>query len=64
MTIEELKKHNDKHQANDFIEKYVKGRKGQKERKTLFAWVLEDFELEPNPRQYLHSTGPWGKTKI
>ena len=40
MTIEELKKHNDKHQANDFIDKYAKGIKGQKERITLFAWVL------------------------
>ena len=33
ITIEELKKYNDKHQANDFIEKYAKGRKGQKNKK-------------------------------
>ena len=64
MTTEELKKHNDKHQANDFIEKYAKGRKGQKERKTLFAWGLEDIEVKAKPKPYPPSTGAWSKTKI
>jgi len=63
-TIEELKKHNDKHQANDYIDKYAKGRKGQKERKTLFAWVLDDIEVEAKPKPYSHSTGSWSKTKV
>ena len=62
MTIEELKKHNDKHQANDFIDKYAKGRKGQKERKTLFAWVLKDV-VKTKPKRYSHSTSSWCKTE-
>ena len=57
MTIEELKKHNDKHQANEFLDKYAKGRK------TLFAWVLEDVETEPNPKRYSYSTGSWCKAQ-
>jgi len=52
-TVEDLKKHNDKHQANDFLDKYAKGRK------TLFAWVLEDIEIELNPKPYSYSTGSW-----
>jgi len=56
-TLEDLKKHNDKHQANDFIDKYANGRE------TLFAWVLEDIEVESNPKLYTHSTGSWCKTK-
>lgn len=55
MNIEELKEHNDKHQANDFLEKYAKGRK------TLFAWFLEDIEAEAKPKPYSHSTGSWCK---
>lgn len=57
MTDQELKKHNDKHQANAFIDKYAKGKK------TLFAWVLEDIEAEANPKPYSFSTGSWCKTK-
>jgi hypothetical protein len=30
MTVEELKKHNDKHQANDFLDGYAKGGKGER----------------------------------
>ena len=60
MTVEELKKHNDKHQANDFIEKYAQGRKGQKRRKKLFAWVLKDV-VKTKPKRYSHSTGSWCK---
>lgn len=56
MKLQELKKHNDKHQANAFIDKYAKGRK------TLFAWVLEDVETEPNPKPYTYSTDSWCKT--
>ena len=52
-TLEDLKKHNDKHQANDFIDKYANGRE------TLFAWVLEDVEIELHPTHYTHSTGSW-----
>ena len=47
MTLEDLKKHNDKHQANDFLDKYANGRS------TLFAWVLEDIEIESNPKRYM-----------
>jgi hypothetical protein len=53
ITIKELKKHNNKHQANDFLEKYAKGRK------TLFAWVLEDVEVEAELKPYSYSTGSW-----
>jgi len=45
--LAELKKHNNKHQANDCIDKYANGRK------TLFAWVLEDIEREPKPKHYI-----------
>lgn len=53
MTIEELKKHNDKHQANDFLDNYAK------KRKTLFAWFLKDVEVEAVPKRYSRSTGSW-----
>lgn len=56
MTVQELRNYNDKHQANDFIAKYAKGRN------TLFAWVLEDIEIEPKPKPYSFSTGSWCKT--
>jgi hypothetical protein len=55
-TVEDLKKHNDKYQANDFIDKYANGRE------TLFAWVLEDIEVESNPKPYTYSTGSWCRT--
>jgi hypothetical protein len=55
MTIEEMKKHNDKHQANDFLEEYAFGKK------TLFAWVLKDVVIEPKPKEYSYSTGTWCK---
>ena len=57
MTVKKLLQHNDKHQANNFIEQYAKGRK------TLFAWVLKNVEGEPNPKHYSHSTGSWCKTQ-
>jgi hypothetical protein len=53
MTTEELKKHNDKHQAMDFLDEYANGRV------TLFAWILDDVELEAKPKSYSHSTGSW-----
>ena len=56
MTIQELKKHNDQHQANDSIDKYADGGK------TLFVWILGDIEIEPNPKPYSFSTGSWCKT--
>jgi hypothetical protein len=56
MTIEELLKNNDKHQANEFLKRYAK------DRKTLFAWILKDVEMEPNPELYTHATGSWCKT--
>ena len=56
--VEDLKKQNDKHQANDFLDKYANGRE------SLFAWVLEDIEVEPNPRPYSYSTGSWCKVLI
>jgi hypothetical protein len=55
LTVEELKKHNDKHQANDFLDDYAKGRK------TLFAWMLENVELETKPKRFSYSTGSWCK---
>ena len=54
--LAELKKFGDKHQANEFIEKYAG------ERETLFAWVLSDVSVEPNPKLYSYSTGSWCKT--
>jgi hypothetical protein len=53
MTVEELKIHNDEHQANDFLDKYAE------RRETLFAWVLEEVEVEKKPMRYAHSTGSW-----
>src|SRR5208283_4018534 len=53
MNIEELKKHNDDHQANDFLDEYAKGKE------TLFAWILKDVQVEPKPRPYNYSTGSW-----
>jgi hypothetical protein len=56
MSVAELKKHNDMHQANDFLEKYANGTK------TLFAWVLEDIEADAKPKSYSYSTGSWCRT--
>ncbi|MGD0204269.1 MAG: ASCH domain-containing protein [Candidatus Bathyarchaeia archaeon] len=53
MTVKELKKHNDKHQANDFLDKYANGRE------RLFAWILHDVRVEQKPKPYSHSTGSW-----
>jgi predicted transcriptional regulator len=53
MTVEELKNHNDKHQANDFLDNYARGRQ------TLFAWVLDDVKVEAKPKPYSYSTGSW-----
>lgn len=58
MTVIDLKKHNDKHQANDYIDKYANGKK------MLFAWVLEDVEVEPKHKRYSHSTGSWCRTSL
>jgi hypothetical protein len=46
MTVEKLKKQNDRHLANEFIDEYAKGRK------SLFAWILEDAKTEANPKPY------------
>jgi hypothetical protein len=56
MTIPEIFKHNNKHQANDFIEQYAKGRE------TLFIWVLKDIKAEHEPKAYSYSTGSWCRT--
>ena len=58
----ELKKYNDKHRANDFIDGYAKGGKGQKERKTLFAWVLKEA-VRTESKPYLGHSVLWGKTE-
>lgn len=58
MTVEELKKHNDKHHANDFLENYANCRQ------ILFAWILNDVKVEVKPKHYSHSTGSWCKTQI
>ena len=39
-----MKKRNDKHQANDFLDYYAKGRK------TLFAWILDAVRVEAKHR--------------
>jgi hypothetical protein len=57
MTVEDLKKHNDKHRANDFIDTYSGGKAA------LFAWFLADIEVESNPKPYTYSTGSWCRTK-
>jgi len=56
MTVAELLKYNDKHQANDFLKQYAKNRE------TLFAWILKDVVVEPNPKAYSYSTGSWCRT--
>ena len=56
MTVAEIFKHNNKHQANDFIKQYAKGRE------TLFIWVLKDVVVEHEPKPYSYSTGSWCKT--
>ena len=53
MTIKQLKKRGDKHQANDFLDEYAKGKK------TLFAWILEDVQVEPKLKLYSYSTSTW-----
>jgi hypothetical protein len=50
-TVPEMKGHNDKHFANDFINKRWK------DREHLYALVLRDVEREPNPYRYLPSHG-------
>jgi hypothetical protein len=57
MELEDLKKYNSKHRANDFLDKYADGRA------TLFAWILEDIKIESKPKGYSFSTGSWCKTK-
>jgi hypothetical protein len=44
MPVQELKKNNDKHRANTFLDQYAKGRQ------TLFVYVLSDVEAEPKPK--------------
>ncbi|MBE3116201.1 ASCH domain-containing protein [Candidatus Bathyarchaeota archaeon] len=56
MTVAEIFKHNNKHQANDFIKQYAKGRE------TLFIWVLKDVVVEHEPKPYSYSTGSWCRT--
>jgi hypothetical protein len=55
MPIEQLKKYNDKHQANDFLDSYAK------KSKTLWAWKLTNIEVEPKSIPYSYSTGSWCK---
>ena len=55
MSVAELLKHNDKHQANDFLKEYGKNRE------FLYAWVLKDVEKEPNPKFYAPSRGSWSR---
>jgi hypothetical protein len=56
ITVAELLKYNDKHQANDFLKQYAKNSD------SLFAWFLKDIEIELNPKPYTYSTGAWCKT--
>lgn len=54
--VKDLKKFGDKHQANEFLDEYAG------DRETLFAWVLSDVWVEPEPKPYSYSTGSWCKT--
>jgi hypothetical protein len=54
--VKDLKKFGDNDQANEFIDGYA----GKRE--TLFAWVLSDVSVEPNPKPYSYSTGSCCKT--
>jgi hypothetical protein len=58
ITIEELKKYNNRHQSNDFLEENAQGRK------TLFAWVLDDVRTREDYRPYSYSTGSWCKHRL
>lgn len=55
MTAADLKKYNNKHQANDFLATYGSGRE------SLFVWMLEDVEIELNPKPYSYSASSWCK---
>lgn len=55
MTVKELKKHNHKHRANQFLDEYAR------EKETLFVWVLSDIKRELEPYSYSYSTGSWCK---
>jgi ASCH domain len=56
LNVKDLKKFGDKHQANEFLDRYAG------ERETLFAWVLPDITVEPSSKPYSYSTGSWCKT--
>ena len=58
LSVKDLKKFGDKHQANEFLDGYAG------ERETLFAWVLEDIKVESNPTPYSYSAGSWCKVLI
>lgn len=51
--IEELKRLDGLHRANEFISDYAN------ERETLFAYSLKNTIREPNPYPYSFSTGSW-----
>jgi hypothetical protein len=51
MTVPEMKKHNDKHLANDFIDKRWK------DRPLLYAFVLSDVEPSLEGKAYPRSNG-------
>ena len=57
MPLEGLKRHNDKHRANAFLDQYAK------ERQTPFVYVLADVEAEPEPKPYSHSTKDWCRVR-
>jgi len=55
-TVENLKKFGNNQWANDFIEEYADSGEN------LFAYMLLDISLEPNPKPYSYSTGFWCHT--
>ena len=55
MTVKELKRYNNKHRANQFLDEYARGRK------TLYVWELSNIEREPNPYHYIPSASLWSK---
>jgi hypothetical protein len=51
LTVAEMKQHNDKHLATDFIEKRWN------DRPWLYAFVLSEITSNPNPKPYPRSHG-------
>jgi hypothetical protein len=58
MKVEDLKKFNHFHMANDFLDVYANGKTH------LFVWHFQKVEAERNPYPYSYSTGSWCNTDV